>query len=184
MPGPAAPPFADLLGVRSSKGRYYSEYRHSRHDLERTLRAVNALSRVLAEAPGDARSLVDSTLPVIARLLGAHAVVLVSAHPALGGTRVRVHARHPGDAGPHDEPRAEQLVEHAERLAATSPPDGLLRAVPELACTLLVAPLPRGDGYVVAALDEADAADATDLAILGTLTNQLAGAVESCRRLA
>ena len=51
--------------MRSSKGRYYQEYRHSTHDLERTLMAVNALSWVLAEAPADARYLVDQTLPVI-----------------------------------------------------------------------------------------------------------------------
>ena len=188
MPGPAAPPFADLLGVRSSKGRYYQEYRHSRHDLERTLMAVNAVSWVLADAPGDARSLVDSTLPVIAQLLGARAVVLVSEHPALGGARVCVRSLHPGDAGPLDQSRADLLVQHAERLSAASPPTGLLRFVPELGSTLLLAPLPRSgrrDGYVVASARRPRARpDATDLAILGTLTNQLAGAIESCWRLA
>ena len=187
MPGPGTPPFADLLGVRSSKGRYYQEYRHSRHDLERTLMAVNAVSWVLADAPGDARYLVDSTLPVIAQLLGARAVVLVSEHPALGGARVCVRSLHPGDPGPLDESRSDLLVQHAERLAATSPPTGLMRVVPELGSTLLLAPLPRSgrrDGYVVASLATSHSPDATDLAILGTLTNQLAGAIESCRRLA
>ena len=182
MPGQAAPPLADLLGVRSSKGRWYREYRHSRHDLERTLLAVNALSWVLADAPGDARYLVDSTLPVMAQLLGARAVVLVSEHPALGGSRVCVRSRSADDPAPVDEAWGDRLVQHAERLDV--PPTGLLRVVPELGCTLLVVPLPhggRGAGYVLAALD---AADTTDLAILGTLTNQLAGAVESCRRLA
>ena len=173
--------------MRSSKGRYYQEYRHSRHDLERTLMAVNAVSWVLADAAGDARYLVDSTLPVIAQLLGARAVVLVSEHPALGGSRVCLRSLHPGTPGELDDSRAGQIVQHAERLAATSPPTGLMRMVPELGCTLLLAPLPRsgrGDGYVVAAMGTADAADATDLAILGTLSNQLAGAIESCRRLA
>ena len=148
--------------------------------------AVNAVSWVLADAPGDARYLVDSTLPVFAQLLGARAVVLVSEHPALGGARVCVRSPHPGAPGPMDESLAELLDQHAERLAATSPPTGLLRVVPELG-TLLLAPLPRsgrGDGYVVAALGTAASPDATDLAILGTLTNQLAGAIESCRRLA
>ena len=124
MPGQVAPPFADLLGVRSSKGRYYQEYRHSRHDLERTLMAVNALSWVLADAPGDARYLVDSTLPVIAQLLGARAVVLVSEHPALGGSRVSVRSLQPVEPGPVDETWAERLMEHAERARGREPADG------------------------------------------------------------
>lgn len=181
------PAFADLLGVRSSKGRYYREYRHSTHDLERTLMAVNAVSWVLANAPGDARYLVDSTLPVIAQLLGARAVVLVSSHPALGSERVCVRAPEPGEAGALDEHAARELVDAADLLAQTCPPTGVMRLLPELACTLLLAPLPpggRGEGYVVAAMRVADGAAATDLAILGTVTNQLAGAIESCQRLA
>ena len=181
------PVFADLLGVRSSKDRYYKENRRSTHDLERILTAVNAVSWVLADAQGDARYLVDNALPVIARLLGARAVVLISEHPALGGKRVCVRSLHPHEVGPLDEQQTEELMRHAEVLAEASPPAGVMCVVPELACTLLLAPLPRrgrGDGYVVAALSTADRAGATDLAILGTLTNQLAGAIESCRRLA
>ena len=180
------PAFGDLRGVRSSKSRYYREYRHSTHDLERTLMAVNAVSRVLADAAGDARYLVDSTLPVIAHLLGARVVVLVSEHPALGGKRVCVRAPQPPAAGALDDRRAEEVVGHAERLVEAIAPTGGMRLVPELGCTLLLAPLPgsgRKEGYVVAALDTQTAPDATDLAILGTLTNQLAGAIESCRRL-
>ena len=179
--------FADLLGVRSSKGRYYREYRHSAHDLERTLMAVNAVSWVLANAPGDARYLVDSTLPVIAQLLGAPAVVLVSDHPALGGGRVRVRAPGASSPGALDDDGVRVLVEQAELLVASCPSTGVLRRVPELGCALLLTPLPRGGrdaGYVVAAMRLSDGADATDLAILGTVTNQLAGAVESCQRLA
>ena len=172
--------------MRSSKGRYYREYRHSTHDLERTLMAVNAVSWVLADAAGDARALVDSTLPVIAQLLDARAVVLVSQHPALGGQRVCVRSPDPHESGALDDGRAQELVRHAELLAAGGEPTGLMRVVPELGCSLLLAPLPRsgrGDGYVVAALDRSYGANATDLAILGTLTNQLAGAIESCHRL-
>ena len=179
--------FADLLGVRSSKGRYHKENRRSTHDLERTLTAVNAVSWVLADAEGDARYLVDNALPVIARLLGARAVVLITEHPALGGKRVCIRSLHPHEVGSLDEQQTEELMRHAEVLAEASPPAGVMCGVPELACTLLLAPLPRGgrgDGYVVAALSTADRAGATDLAILGTLTNQLAGAIESCRRLA
>lgn len=154
--------------------------------------AVNAVSWVLADAPGNARYLVDSTLPVIAQLLGARAVVLVSDHPALGGSRVCVRAPHPreddaGDAPPAEDLSAEDLVAHAEVLVRECPPTGAMRLVTQLGCTLLISPLPRtgrGDGYVVAAMRVADGADATDLAILGTVTNQLAGAVESCQRLA
>lgn len=197
MTGPAGEPrvaaverghvFDGLLGVRSSKGRYYREYRHSTHDLQRTLVAVNAVSLLLADSPGDADYLVRSTLPFIAQLLGAKAVVLVSEHPGLGGRPVCVRALHPSDPGPPDEQFAEVLVRHAEEAAATCPPTGVMRAVPELSATLLLAPLPRsgrGDGYVVAAVPTRSRADGTDLAILGTLTNQLAGAIESRRRLA
>ena len=182
---PAA--FDDLLGVRSSKGRYYSEYRQSTQDLQRALLAVNAVSWVLADAVGDARYLVDSTLPVIARLLGARAVVLVSAHPALGGARVCVPSLHPREAEPPDDDLADDVVRQAERLIADCPPTGVLRLVAELGAVLLVAPLPRSgqaDGYVVAAVPQSKRPDGTDLAILGTLTNQLAGAIESSRRLA
>jgi len=147
--------------------------------------AVNAVSWVLADAVGDARALVDSTLPVIAQLLDARAVVLVSEHPALGGQRQCVRAPHPDRPGGLDDEGAGDLVARGEVLAHSCPPTGVMRAVPELGCTLLVTPLPRSgrvDGYVVAALPLSDGADATDLAILGTVTNQLAGAVESCSR--
>lgn len=176
-----------LLGVRSSKSRYYREYRHSAHDLQRTLVAVNAVSLLLADSPGDAAYLVDSTLPVIAELLGAQSVVLVSAHPGLGGERVCVGALHPSDPGPPDQQFSDQLVRRADALAADCPPTGVMRAQQELGASLLLAPLPRcgrGEGYVVAAVPLRSGADATDLAILGTLTNQLAGAIESRRLLA
>ena len=166
--------FEDLLGVRTSKGRYYSEYRHSAHDLQRTVMAVNAVSWVLADSPGDPGYLVESTLPVIAQLLGARAVIFVSEHPAFGGSRVCVV--HPG---PLDERFAEVLQRTAVGVAADCPPTGVMRALPELSATLLLAPMPRsggGDGYVVAAVPAQAKADGTDLAILGTLTNQLAGA--------
>ena len=174
--------FEDLLGVRTSKGRYYSEYRHSAHDLQRTVMAVNAVSWVLADSPGDPGYLIDSTLPVIAQLLGARAVIFVSEHPAFGGSRVCVV--HPG---PLDEKFAEVLQRTAVGVAADCPPTGVMRALPELSATLLLAPLPRsggGGGYVLAAVPVQAKADGTDLAILGTLTNQLAGAIESSRRLA
>lgn len=177
MTAPARP-FDDLLGVRSSKGRYYSEYRHSAQDLERTLKAVNAVSWVLADAPRDARPLVDTTLPVIADLVGARALVLVSEHPALGGTRVCLAPGTPPEG-------ADALVRHAESLAADCPPGGLVRAVPALGCAVLVAPFPRrgrGDGWVAAAVPLVSRPDPSDLAIFGTLVNQLAGAVESCQR--
>ncbi len=172
--------------MRSSKGRYYSELRHSTQDLQRALLAVNALSWLLADAPADARYLVDRTLPVLAQLLGAQAVVLVTAHPGLGGTRVCVPSPPARDGEPLDERFAEDLVLHAERAAVGCPPTGVLRLVPELGAVLLLAPLPRsgqGDGYVVAAVPQSRLPDGTDLAILGTLTNQLAGAIESSRRL-
>lgn len=187
--GPAATrvhDLGDLLGVRSSKGRYYSEYRHSSQDLRRALLAVNAVSWVLADPSGDPRDLVDSTLPVIADLLRAKAVVLVSAHPGLGGTRVSVRAAHPHATSPLDEALAADLVRHAEHLVTDCPPTGVLKLLPEHGCVLLLAPLPRsgrGDGYVVAAVPQTSGPDGNDLTILGTLTNQLAGAIESSRRL-
>ncbi len=149
--------------------------------------AVNAVSWVLADPSGDPRDLVDSTLPVIADLLRAKAVVLVSAHPGLGGARVSVRAAHPHATGPLDEALAEDLVRHAERLVTGCPPTGVLELLPEHGCVLLLAPLPRsgrGDGYVVAAVPQTSGPDGNDLTILGTLTNQLAGAIESSRRLA
>ncbi|MDP9435534.1 MAG: sensor histidine kinase, partial [Actinomycetota bacterium] len=187
----AAPPALEgLVGFRSSKGRYYQEYRHSAQDLERALLAVNSVSWALAHATGDARSLVDSTLPVVTQLLGASTVLLVSEHPALGRRQVRVRAASPSAPEPAgaltSEPTTEQLVEHAAGLVRDSWPNGSLSALPELACTLLVAPLPHPcgvDGYVVAAVPLHTRADATDLALLGTLANQLAGAIESSWRL-
>jgi signal transduction histidine kinase len=148
--------------------------------------AVNAMSWVLADAPGDARYLVDSTLPVIAQLLGAHAVVLVSQRPGIEGAIVCLPGLHPRTPGPDDERYADELVGQAERLVQELPSTGLIRVVPALRSTMLIAPLPRsgiGDGYVVAAVAVDRAADSTDLAILGTVTNQLGGAIESSRRL-
>jgi signal transduction histidine kinase len=146
--------------------------------------AVNAMSWVLADAPGDARYLVNSTLPVIAQLLGAHAVVLVTDRPGLDGTTVCLPGVHPRPPGELDEQRAAAVVRHAEELVAGLPPMGLIKVVPELGSTVLIAPLPQsGDGYVVAAVAISRAADSTDLAILGTVTNQLGGAIESSRRL-
>lgn len=148
--------------------------------------AVNAVSWVLADAPGNARSLVDNTLPVIAQLLGASAVVLVSEHPALGGQRLCVRAPSAGRGDGVREDLAQGVLQHAEALSRSCGPTGVMRSVPELGHVLLLSPLPRSgrsDGYVVAAVPAGDGPDGTDLAILGTVTNQLAGAVESCRRL-
>ncbi len=188
MPAPGAPgtpTVDDLLGVRSSKGRYYSEYRHSAQDLQRALQAVNAMSWVLAEAPGNARTLVDGTLPVLADLLGAQVLVLVCDHPGLGGSRVRLPAA-PGGA-PVDERAAAALITQADAALTGCPDGGTLRLLPQLGGVLMLAPLPRGGrgaGYVAALVPQASGPDSNGLAILGTLSNQLAGAIESSWRLA
>lgn len=111
----------------------------------------------------------------------------MSAHPGLGGARVCLTTAHPLDPRPVDDRLAGSLVDAAEAVLEQCPPGGLLRLVPELGAVLLLAPLPgRADssGYVVAAVPPSARPDGNDLAILGTLTNQLAGAIESSRRLA
>ena len=180
---PRAHGVEELLGVRSSKGRYYREYRHSTQDLERTLMAVNAVSWALAAAPADARRLVDSTLPVMGELLRASAVVLSCDHPGLGGPRLWTPA--PGaESTPAVPGLAAELLHRAGALAEEAPPSGAVRTLPDVGCTVLLARLPAGArGAVVAALPPGQDVDRTDVAILGTLTNQLAGALESCRRL-
>jgi signal transduction histidine kinase len=187
LPLAAAPQLEQLLGVRSSKGRYYREYRHSRHDLERTLAAVNAVSWILASATGDPRRLVGDTLPVVAQLLDARGVVLDADHPGLGAGQVQLAVTHPGTEGPPAEALTATVAAQVARCSHDDLLSGVLRAAPELDGTVLVVPLPRAGspcGWVAALLPTHVRADATDLAILGTLTNQLAGAIESAHRLA
>ncbi len=145
------------------------------------------MSWLLADASGDPPYLVDSTLPVMAQLLGATTVVLVSEHPGLGGVRVCVPSAHRAQGGPVDPWLAGDVVRHAAVLAVDCPATGRLQRVDDLGVTLLVVPLlsgPGTGGYVVAAVPLHARSDDTDLALLGTLANQLAGAIESSRRLA
>lgn len=175
----------DLLGLRSSKGRYYREYRHSRHDLERTLAAVSSVSWLLASAGGDPRRTVQETLPFVAQLLDARVVALVADHPGLGGV-VDVTAMHPATAGPLDPELSRAVLAHVARLAGEDLLAGVMRHVQELGAALLVVPLPRGGrtcGCVAALVPDTVRVDGTDLAILGTVSNQLAGAIESGWRL-
>ncbi len=123
---------------------------------------------------------------MIAELLGARAVVLVSDHPGFGAAPVRVLSVRPG-ADEDDQRVGELLLDRAEWAAEGCPSTGALVAAPDLDSVLLLTPLPRGGraaGAVVVAVPPAARPDGNDLAVLGALTNQLAGAVESSHRLA
>jgi signal transduction histidine kinase len=128
------------------------------------------VSWLLASGGGDAGQIVAETLPVVARLLDARVVLLVSDHPGLGAGFVAAHGGSP-----------DGLVEYVR--TADEPPTGVLRHLPELGAALLVVPLPRC-GSLAALVPDPIRTDGTDLAILGTVGNQLAGAVESAYRLA
>lgn len=135
---------------------------------------MNAVSWLLASGGEDAGQIVAETLPVVARLLDARVVLLVSDHPGLGGDFVASHGESPSS-----------LVEYVR--TADQLPTGVLRHLPELGAALLVVPLPRhGEpcGSLAALVPDPIRTDGTDLAILGTVGNQLAGAVESAHRLA
>jgi signal transduction histidine kinase len=143
------------------------------------------MSWLLASGGGDAREIVTETLPVVAKLLDARAVVLVSDHPALGGA-ARFTAPHPAGPGPLPADHADTLAEHVHAAAADQLPTGVLRHLPELGAALLVVPLPRHGqpcGSLAALVPDPIRTDGSDLAILGTVGNQLAGAIESAYRL-
>jgi len=102
-------------------------------------------------------------------------------HPALAARRrLRQHKRRQRGV-------ADALLHEVEDVIGEVPDTGAVVGVPELGCTVLVAPLPRHGrpaGLVAAAVPLRGSADDTDLAILGTVTNLLAGAIESRHRLA
>lgn len=141
------------------------------------------MSWLLASATADPRLLVEQTLPVIAELLDGLVVVLVSDHPALGGEPVEVVATHPSNVARCDDRLGRLVTDHARPRGETAGQHRL----PGGAGSVLVTPLPldgRPRGFVAALVPEGVDVDGTDLAILGTITNQLAGAIESRRRLA
>ena len=118
---------------------------------------------------------------MIAQLLDAQIVALASDHPAFGGGRVEVVVLDPTSAGTAELGRI--VLEHA---LLRNPSAGQQR-LPGVGGSLLVAPLPldgRPCGFVAVLVPKGVSVDGTDLAILGTVTNQLAGAIESRRRLA
>ena len=140
---------------------------------------MNAVSWLLASGGGDAREIVADTLPVLARLLDARAVVLVGDHPGLGGAAEHA-VTHPAATEPLTAELVATLVGHVR--TADRSPTGVLLHPPGLGAALLVVPLPR-DGSLAALVPDPVRVDGTDLAILGTVGNQLAGAIESAYRL-
>lgn len=144
------------------------------------------MSWLLASGDGDGVRIVAETLPVVAKLLDARAVLLVSDHPGLRGAD-RLAAAHPSGPAPLPRDLIDTLAEHVLAATVDQLPTGTLRRLPELGAALLVVPLPRNGqpcGSLAALVPDPVRVDGTDLAILGTVGNQLAGAIESAYRLA
>lgn len=84
-----APDLAALTGVRSGKGSYYRELRRSNERLERTIRAMDCISRAVVSTGAGPRALIEEVVRAAATHLGAVWVVLVLTDGALPDVRPR-----------------------------------------------------------------------------------------------
>jgi len=186
--------FARLVGVRSSKGSYYREYRRSTEGLDRTIRALEVASRALTRLDAGPRRLVEEALVAVVRLLDADGAAVWPRHPAFPAPHDAAYADVAGQIGwcGHDAPEVASLVQRrtaapppaadpavrwSRRAVATRIDDGFVLAVPLLWSG-------RRDGrLVVLWRREHDLGD-TDVAIMASVANQLAASVQASWLLA
>lgn len=87
---PSGPGLASLTGVRSGKRSYYEEFRRSDERLERTVEAMDAISRALVRTVEGPRGLLEEVARTAALHLDAEWVILALTDRALTGSLPRV----------------------------------------------------------------------------------------------
>jgi signal transduction histidine kinase len=176
-----APDLATLTGVRSGKRSYYRELQRSNERVQRTVRAMDSISRALVRTVEGPRALIEEVVRVAAEHLQAEWVLLALADGALPDSRPRFLAID-AEGAVHD--RVGKLPATLRRelrslRGAGDSPDGPLSHVASsdatdrwirVGMTLDGAPV----GGLVAVHRLADAPDEADLSVLRILANQAA----------
>jgi len=187
---------ARLLGVRSSKASYYQEYRRGAESLDRTIRALEVVSRALTRLDAGPRALVEEALAAVVNLLSAEVAVIWPRHPAFPPPEDAAHASPsrrvtwcshaaPAVASLLQRRRSRRRLDRAGQVGPAPAPDGLAVTTDE--GTALAVPLRwsgRPGGRLVARWSHSHQVDGTDLAILASVANQLAAAVQASWLLA
>ncbi|GAA4146759.1 MadS family sensor histidine kinase [Actinomadura keratinilytica] len=167
-----------LTGLRSGKRSFYPAYVRSTERLERTVKALDGISRALVRTAEGPRALVEAVVRAAAEHLQAHWLLLVVADGALRAARPRF-LLYADDVLIDDEARL--LAEPREHLAvlrsrpweaATSAPDRAWVRAPMTLDDEPVGGIAARPGLGVEVAD-------TDLAILRVLANQAAVALHN-----
>lgn len=161
-----------LVGVRSSKTTYYPEYRHTAESRDRSIRALEPVSRALTTLEGGPERLVEAVVSATAEIFSAVGVACLISHPAFGERPyVLLGAT---DDGPDDAPPPELTAVVNAHAGQELGMDALHR--------LLLTGLVWNDqsvGWLAARLPPGREQDETDEAILRTLANQTVVAIQN-----
>ncbi|TDT33349.1 GAF domain-containing sensor histidine kinase [Naumannella halotolerans] len=163
---PLGPDVAALTGVRSGKRSFYRAYRRSDERLERTVEAMDAISRALVRTVEGPRGVLEEIARTAAHHLQADWVLLGLVDGALPGALPRMMII---DAELQVRTDTEGLPVPIDRLAAT-----LRRGRPDLSDGWIGTPMTLGNtevGYLLALPSPADLSEPADLSVLGILAN-------------
>jgi signal transduction histidine kinase len=155
-----------LTGARSSKPSFYAEWRRKSHGLDRAVEALRAISAALCTTTSGPDVLCEAVVGALGRHFGAPAVAMTLAGRAFSGELPAVVSHPPG-------PLTAELADLDERTRAQRRPVALpgLVGVPVMLGAELV-------GTILLELPGAPIDD-SDVAILQTVANQLAVALEN-----
>ena len=175
-PHRAQPDLAVLTGVRSGKPTYYQEYQRSNERLQRTVAAMDSISRALVRTVEGPRALIEQILRAAADHLQASWTVLGLVDGELADARPRSLVLDP-DGTVQDAPHRIPAVPRCELRAAAcrdgadAPPSGWVR-VPMMLGELRVGTLSCLPGPDTRP-------DEPDLSVLRALANQAAVALHT-----
>ncbi|MPZ62635.1 MAG: sensor histidine kinase [Propionibacteriales bacterium] len=178
MSGNSAPALTDpdwyrrLVGVRSSKTTYYPEYRHTADSRDRSIRALEPVSRALTTLEGGPERLVEAVVSAAAEIFSADGVACLISHPAFGERPYLLLAAAEGGSGVIPPPELAAVVNaHVGHDVGGG-------VVHRLLLTALVWN-DRSVGWLAVRLPAGRVPDETDEAILRTLANQTVVAIQN-----
>lgn len=167
-----------LTGIRSSKPTFYAEYRHTAESLDRALRAIDRIARVLVATAHGPEELCRSVVHATAEHVGADWTVLALRADALPDAWPRIMVRDAAGRLAHDLASASAGVRRRIDHALTVAHDGI-EHMPDSSVVVPMAVDGMELGVLVACFSPDRALEEADLAILRILANQAAVALQS-----
>lgn len=161
-----------LVGVRSSKTTYYPEYRHTAESRDRSIRALEPVSRALTTLEGGPERLVEAVVTAAAEIFAADGVACLVSHPAFAEQPYVLIAMRNGEPDDAPPPELAAVVNaHSGHASSGSDVRGLVQTALEWKH--------RSVGWLAARLPPGRTPDETDEAILRTLANQTVVAIQN-----